>query len=234
MVMLGYYKNGLYLFKENLPIIIMTILLAVWNLFCPYFLLLLYDMRQQTTLGVILSLLVWFILFLTFSFVCAAVAGITERFLLKEPNTLKTAWEIGKKYLSKVMLIFVVFILFWFIFINIVGIISSIILNFLDINPDIVKQGYDQLFWSWILGLFFIFVVPAIVIGQNTAIQSLKESVNLVLNNKIKSVILAFSLVTIYLVPFIPNIGDTVYIIPPFLTVYFLIVITLVYLDLTE
>lgn len=232
--MLGYYKNGLYLFKENPPIIIMTILLAACNLFCPYFLLLSYDMHQQTTLGVILSLLVWFILFLTFSFVCAAVAGITERFLLKEPTTLKTTGEIGKKYLSKVMLVFVVFILFWFILMNILGVISSIILNFLYVNPDIVKEGYVQLFGSWIVGLFFIFVVPAIVIGQNTAIHAIKESVNLVWNNKIKAVILAFSLLTLYLVPFIPTIGDIVYIIPPFICVYFLIVITLVYLDLTE
>jgi len=142
MNMLGYYKKGLYLFKENPPIIIMAILLVVWNLLI--LLGLSYDVHTHTDLKAILKFLVTPIIsILALSFVFAAVAGITSKFLLKEPTNFKIAWKIGKKYTPELTLTFIICIIILIILIHIVDIISAIILNFFYINPDIVKEGFD-------------------------------------------------------------------------------------------
>jgi len=240
MDMLDYYNNGMYLFKENPPIIIMAVLLAALN-----FLLLegvLENIDPGTSLYMILGVATFVILLLANSVVYAAVTGIIPKTLLKETITLKTAWEIGKKYTPKLVLACILLTLMWVILTIMVGIILFIIAaialsNNMDYTSDITKNIFIVSFGVVFvfLSLFFTFVSQTIVIGQNPVIKAIKESINLVWNNKIKALILTFSMILIYSINLIPTIGSILGdIINPILSVYLLIVITQIYLDLTQ
>jgi hypothetical protein len=86
-----------------------------------------------------------------------------------------------------------------------------------------------------LVNYFLMFAYQSRIIGQQKIIQSLKESVNLVWNHKIKALILIVSLMPTYLIKFIPTIGFILGdIITPILTAYLIIIITQLYIDLTQ
>jgi hypothetical protein len=231
--MLGYYKNGLNLFIENPPMIIMGILLGVLNLLIIHGLI---TINFGMNLNLVLGIATFVILLLANSFVYAAVIGIIPKVLSKETITYKTVWEIGKKYIVKVMVLYLLIIVierilvmaFYTIIFAIIGLLQ------LNITPYIMEHMIGLFIGASILvGFFSMFVYQSRTIGQNTLISSIKENVNLVFNNKIKTLILLISIMPIYLIKFIPTIGaileDTI---SPLLKVYIVIVITLVYVDL--
>jgi hypothetical protein len=80
-----------------------------------------------------------------------------------------------------------------------------------------------------------LFASQAIILGEKGIIEAIKQSVQLVLNNKVKAIIILTPLILNILMGFIPIIGQILNsIIGPILGIYLTILITLVYIDLTQ
>ena len=217
MDMVDYYGKGWILFKQNSAIIILTILLTIINIIIS---------QVKGDLGIFFGV----ILLLVFSFSITAVIGMTRKMLSNEIVTLKTGWEIGKKYILRIVLLNIILGV-------ITSLLSFIIIIILILHPHISKE--------FILGCFIIsgsisaltvlFAPQAIIIKEKSIVNAIKQSVKLVWNNKTKALILLLSIILISSIKLIPVIGSILdSILVPILGIYLLIVITLIYIDLTQ
>lgn len=238
MSMLDYYTNGLTLFKENPPIIILVILLATLNLivFKGIFEGVL---SHPETFSPLLFFVVFIIVFLVDIFVSAAVIGITPKMLLKEKVTLKNIGNIGIKYLPRLLGLDIIIGFSIMLLMLIISIILALIIMLLHVslNQEIMFTGIIGLFilLSLITAFFTVLSSQAVVIGRKSVFKAIKQSLQLVWDNKIKTLILLFSMIIVLSLGFIPIVGSVLSsTIGVILSIYITIVITQVYIDLTK
>jgi hypothetical protein len=240
MGMLGYFRRGLFLFKENPAIIILAVLLTVLNvvvvLLQGFFNNVLLHVVSFSPL-VVLVLLYFIFLLLAGIFIRAAVVGLTRKSVLNEIFTLKTGWKIGKKYFLKVLTLNITIGAIMFFLMFFIGFILALIVSLLhDSNMplEIIFMGFIGSIMI-IVSFLTLFAVQAVVIGEKGIIDAIKQSISLVLNNKIKTIILIIPMLLNIFLSFIPVVGQVLSgFIGSFIGVYILIVISLVYMDLTQ
>ena len=241
MGLLDYYGKGLILFKENSAIVMLAVLLVGLNLVVleGFFNGVMAHMDSFSPL-VYLGILSLIILILVNIFIGVAVVGMTRNVLLDERVTLKTGWEIGKKYFLKILQLNIMIGAIAMLATLILGIALTLMVTTLY-YPNmpyemICMGGIGLLICIYVLiWVFSIFAPQAVIIGEKGVIKAIKQSIHLVMNNKIKALILLISLILIYSLSFIPVIGGVLNsILEPIFVIYLTIIITLVYLDLTQ
>lgn len=169
-------------------------------------------------------------------FIDTAIIGMTQKLLLNESVTLKTGWEIGVKYLLKMLILTAIMMIALLLLLLIMVIIVMAIIALLkfNINEEILVMGALMLS-LFVLGFLMIFTAQGIVVGEKGVFASIKQSIQLASNNKIKTLILLVALMLSAAIGFIPSIGSILSsIIGPFLSSYITIVITLVYIEISK
>jgi hypothetical protein len=241
MDILGYYDKSLILIKENPTIIILMVLLVGLNLIViqGIFYGVLSHMETFSYLGY-LRIFSLILLVLADIFIYTAIVGMTRKVLLNEIVTLKTGWKIGKKHILKILMLNItigIIIVFVTLLLGIILTLTLTALYYPTIPHEIIFVANISLVVSICIIICFLslFASQAIILGEKGIIEAIKQSVQLVLNNKVKAIIILTPLILNILMGFIPIIGQILNsIIGPILGIYLTILITLVYIDLTQ
>ena len=111
--------------------------------------------------------------------------------------------ENWKKYFLKILLLAAISMGVIVLLTLILGIIAVISLTLLQINisQDLIFMGIIMLIIGIcaLVGLFLIFASQAVIIGEKGVIKAIKQSIQLVRNNKIKAIIPLISMMLIQL-----------------------------------
>ncbi|MEN4018777.1 MAG: hypothetical protein PQ975_00820 [Methanobacterium sp.] len=181
------------------------------------------------------------LLLLINSFIYAATVGMAEKILEGQKPDLEVAWKKGKKYFIKVLLVSIISgLIAAALFLPLI--LGLILFNVSDILGLVVTLlGIVILIVGIILlALAFMVVNQSIVIGKESIIGSIKDSINVFAKNKLKvflvaGINLAIAMGISFVLELIPFVGSFLSILVGIiLTPYFILVITYLYMDAKE
>ncbi len=175
------------------------------------------------------------------SFVYAATVGMAKKMLLGEKPGLDVAWKKGKKYFINVVAVSIIAAiiavllavpLFLGIILFSVSYFVGLLITILGVL--ILVLGFI------ILALAFLVVNQSIVIGKKSIVGSIKDSVHVLMKNKLQVFLVAIINLAIavglsFIFGLIPFLGWILNILAGILlTPYFVLVVTYLYMDVKD
>jgi len=216
----GFLLKNLSEFK--IPILLLTIiniLAAIialkWNTTINWF----FSSIEHMIFGIFMVLFLNLVL-------SVFITNITRKNMEKQTlNTESILGTILKTLLLNIFLFLVVVLIFLF-WGNVAGFTNNPA-NHINFYFDGNSQVLVILASLGLVMLFSIFILQSII-NRNSLIGSFKESIVLVWNNKVKSLILLFTIILVVLISFIPFLG----LISGFTITYLTILTTHIYVDI--
>lgn len=175
------------------------------------------------------------------SFVYAATVGMAKKMLLGEKPGLDVAWEKGKKYFINILLVSII-----------AGIIAALLVVPLFLGIILFSVSYFVGLVITILGVLilifgfitlamaFLVVNQSIVIGKKSIMGSIKDSVHVLMRNKLQVFLVTIINFVIavgisFIFGLIPIVGWFLNILAGILmTPYFVLVLTYLYMDVKD